>query len=237
MQNMTRLFCSILLAGATLAATPVFNVTYNRGPNDDGRYVIGLSTVTLQRGTGSPVTFDAMCFDFQEEIYDGEHYHGETVKLTDYTSNKVLQTRYDIAGFAYLGMLDLAGVTYFGPGLSQGEVRQAIQYGVWDLMDPNEHDDGNIYGSFKYGQLIDGMVDGFIAHPTTLTLLDETLKTEFPHALDNLYVVQGVGDDRCIQKFIIGGNLPNGVPEPGSISLMGGGLLGLAAVIRRRAKR
>jgi hypothetical protein len=235
---MSRLLCAILLAVAVLSASPVFQVTYDNGTaGSDGRYIIGLTDITL-KGNGPPQTFDSMCFDFLHEIYSGQTYTGEVVPLATYGKTPDEQVKYDIAGFAYLGMHDVANITYFGPNLTQMEVLEAIQYGVWDLMDPTEHDDGNIYyGNFKYTKLVDGMVDGFIQHPGVLAFLDTKLKHDFPNALDNLYVVQGVGRDAGIQKFIIGGNIPNGVPEPGSMCLMSGGLLGLAAVIRRRATR
>jgi hypothetical protein len=229
---MFRLFWAVLIATACLGASPVYQVTYDRGTAaDDGTYVIGLTQLTLQ-GTGPAQTFQSMCFDFVGQIHTGQTYIGEAVKLTGYSSDPVQQTLYDMAGFAYFAMHDVPAITAaVGNGVTDWQVLQAIQYGVWDLMDPIEHDDGNIYHGYKYTTQVDAAVDWALANPAGLAQVDANLKLEFPHALDGLYVIQGVGRDANVQKFIIG------VPEPGSIWLIGGGLLSLTALIRLRAKR
>jgi hypothetical protein len=230
--TMSRFFATLVLAAASLSASPVFEVTYNNGAaGNDSRYIIGITQITL-KGSGPAQTFDSMCFDFVDHISSGQQYLGEAVKLTDYAKGNE-QTLYDLAGFAYYGMHNLPAI----PGLSPFEVLQGIQYGVWDLMDPNESQDNDIYGGYKYTKELDAFIDTGLKHPAILSALDLQLKGDFPHVLDNLYVVQGVGRDAGLQKFIIGGNIPAGVPEPGSMCLMGGGLLGLAMAIRRRTAR
>jgi hypothetical protein len=221
------------MTAASLGASPVYEVTYNRGTAaDDGTYVIGLTQLTLQGAAGPAQTFESMCFDFIGKIHTGQTYLGEAVKLTGYSSDPVQQTLYDMAGFAYFAMHNLPAITAaIGNGVTDWEVLQAIQYGVWDLMDPIEHDDGNIYHGYKYTNQVDASVDWALANPAGLAQIDTKLQQEFPHVLDSLYVIQGVGRDAGIQKFIIG------VPEPGSIWLIGGGLLGLTALIRLRATR
>ena len=237
---MSRLLCAILLAAASLSASPIFQVTYSNGTAaNDGRYIIGLTQITLE-GSGPAQTFDSMCFDFLHEIGSGQTYLGEAVKLTTYASNPDDQTKYDMAGFTYLAMHEpnLSGITaMLGGGLTNWDVLQGLQFGVWDLMDPDEQADGNIYGPYVYASQVDDAVGWALANPVQLAQIDLGLQNQFHGALDNLYVVQGIGRDAGLQKFIIGGDIPAGVPEPGSMCLMGGGLLGLAAILRRRATR
>jgi PEP-CTERM motif len=234
---MFRFFCIILLAAASLSASPVYQATYNNGSaGNDGSYIIGLTQLTLMGPQGS-TTFDSMCFDFAEHISNGQQYQATATQLTAYSNDQDTQAKYDMAGFIYLAMHNLpAVVTALNNSVSPDVALQGLQYGVWDLFEP-ESEDGNIYHGFAYTTQVDGAVDQMLENPGALATFTAGLKQTYPGALDNLYVVQGYGPDQSIQKFIIGGQLPGGVPEPGSLGLMGGGLIGLAMLIRKRALR
>ena len=236
---MIRFFCIILLASAAALAAPVYQATYNNGaaPND-GSYIYGLTNITLT-GPRNTVTYDSMCFDFSEHIYSGQTYQATVTKLTSYSSDPDIQAKYDMAGFVYLAMHNLpAVVTTLHGSVSNGEALQGLQYGVWDLFETDESLDGNIYHGYAYTNQVDGAVGQMLANPGGLTAFTTGLKGQYgAGVLDNLYVVEGYGSDAGIQKFIIGGDLPAGVPEPGSLGLMGGGLIGVAMLIRKRALR
>ena len=233
---MIRFFCTILLVSASLFATPVYQATYNNGSAaNDGSYIYGLTSLTLT-GPQNTVAYDSMCFDFAEHIYSGQTYQATLTKLTDASNDPDTQAKYDMAGFIYLAMHDVPTVSAI-LHISDQEALQGLQYGVWDLFDTDETLDGNIYHGYKYTNELDQVIDYVVDNPGELTTFTNSLKVQYAGVLDNLYIVNGYGRDSEVQKFIIGGDLPAGVPEPGSLGLLGSGLIGFAMLIRKRAVR
>ncbi len=235
---MFRFFGVILLAAASLPAATIYNAVYDNGnAGTDGSYIIGPTQITLT-GPGGTTTFSSMCFDFAEHIYSGEHYLATLTPLTSIANDPGTQARYDLAGFVYLAMHQNAPAVLSAFGVPNGasafEQLQGLQYGVWDLFEPDESQDGNIYHGYAYTNEVDEAVDDMLTNSGSVAPLVAGLEQAHPGALNNLYVVQGVGDFAGIQKFIVGGRPPSGVPEPGSMGLMGGGLIGLAMLIRKR---
>ena len=229
-----RFLGAIALAAVTLSATPTtYQATYQNGPNNDGTYIVGLSYVTLA-GHGN---FDAMCIDFQDEIHNGQTYQATVTPLADMSVNPDVQARYDMEGFIYLAMHNIPAVQAALPGISSTEALDGLQYAAWDLFDSNEAVDGNIYHGFAYTKQVNGAVDFALSHPGALDAFVGGLQHKYPGGLNNLYVVQGYGSDGNVQKFIIGGGpclSTAGTPEPGSLALMGSGLIGIAVLIRKR---
>jgi hypothetical protein len=89
-------------------------------------------------------------------------------------------------------------------------------------------------GSFTFSDLFQTHLKNGQQFPTTLTF---TILNANVNQITGLGIhICVVGGDGCASTgyAITGGNPPAAVPEPGTLSLLGSGLVGIAGVLRRR---
>ena len=92
----------------------------------------------------------------------------------------------------------------------------------------------NNIGSFTFSQLFKTSLSGGQQFPTILSF---TVLNANVNQITGLGIhICVVGGDGCASTgfAITGGNPPAAVPEPGTLSLLGSGLVGIAGVLRRR---
>lgn len=91
-------------------------------------------------------------------------------------------------------------------------------------------------GSFTFSDLFKTSLKKGQQFPTTLSFIILNANVNQITGLGIHVCVWEKGDDDCAKTgfAITGGNPPAAVPEPGTLSLLGSGLVGIAGVLRRR---
>ena len=91
-------------------------------------------------------------------------------------------------------------------------------------------------GSFTFSDLFKTSLKKGQQFPTTLSFTILNANVNQITGLGIHVCVLEKGDDGCAKTgfAITGGNPPAAVPEPGTLSLLGSGLVGIAGVLRRR---
>lgn len=91
-------------------------------------------------------------------------------------------------------------------------------------------------GSFTFSDLFKTSLKKGQQFPTTLSFTILNANVNQITGLGIHVCVLEKGDDDCAKTgfAITGGNPPAAVPEPGTLSLLGSGLVGIAGVLRRR---
>lgn len=91
-------------------------------------------------------------------------------------------------------------------------------------------------GSFTFSDLFKTSLKKGQQFPTTLSFTILNANVNQITGLGIHVCVLEKGDDNCAKTgfAITGGNPPAAVPEPGTLSLLGSGLVGIAGVLRRR---
>jgi PEP-CTERM motif len=90
-------------------------------------------------------------------------------------------------------------------------------------------------GSFSFNYIFKTSVSGGQQFPTTLsfTISNATISQLTGFGI-HLCVVNGQGNGCALTGFAVTGSTPPAVPEPGTLGMLGTGLVGIAGLVRRR---
>lgn len=192
------------------------------GINDGHYYVSPYQGMMTSNGQNSLVTL--FCDDFNNEVTWNQTWQANVTPLS---SSDLSNTRYgNAANVALLQLSDPYYNTYsaaqlyaqaawltmqFNQYLSTDPSQViALQYAIWDLFDPNAPTNAGAQAWILSAEQNYGSVD-----PNNFELVTNV----GPLALTGQ-----------VQEFIIP------TPEPGTLALLGAGLLGLVFLVRRKAK-
>jgi hypothetical protein len=174
---------------------------------------------------GSSATTQLMCVNFNKEVTVGESWtvNADTIAQAA-NGNSGLQNAYEEDAWLY---------SQITPGTSQPQ-QTLIQFAVWDILDPS----GVGVGSDPYWTANSTAIQNLINQASSAigsenaSFFDQ-FTIYVPDQPSGYYTSRNGYPDGVPQSFI--GTAPT--PEPGSLALLGTGLLGVGGVVRRRLRK
>ncbi len=174
---------------------------------------------------GSSATTQLMCLSFNDEITVGESWtvNADTIAQAA-NGNSALQTAYEEDAWLY---------SQITPSTSQSQ-EALIQFAVWDILDPS----GVGTGTDPYWTANSTDIQNLIGQASTAVASENPdffnqFVVYVPDHDSSYYTSANGYPDGLPQTFV--GTAPT--PEPGSLALLGTGLLGLGGAVRRKMRR
>lgn len=208
------------ISGATtLQLTGASGTTVNVGSESVYVYPYDFSV------NASSATTQLMCLNFNNEITIGESWsvNADTIAQAA-NGNSALQTSYEEDAWLY---------SQITPTTSQAQ-EALIQFAVWDILDPSGVGTASDpYWTANSTAIQNLMNQASAAAGSESPDFFNQFVIYVPDHDPNYYTSANGYPDGVPQTFI--GTAPT--PEPGSLALLGTGLLGLGGAVRRKMRR
>jgi hypothetical protein len=207
------------VSGATtLQLTGTGGTTVNVGSESVYVYPYNFSV------NGSSATTQLMCLNFNNEITVGESWTANADTITQAANgNSALAKNYEEDAWLY---------SQITPSTSQDQ-QTLIQFAVWDILDPLGVSSSDPYwnaNSAAIQNLINQASSGVGSENSDFF---NQFVVYVPDQDPSFYTSANGYPDGVPQSFI--GTAAT--PEPGSLALLGTGLLGMGGVVRRRMRK
>jgi hypothetical protein len=173
---------------------------------------------------GSSATTQLMCLNFDKEITVGESWTANADTITQAANgNATLEKNYDEDAWLY---------SQITPSTSQDQ-ETLIQFAVWDILDPS-----GVSSSDPYWNANSTAIQNLINQASSAVGSENSdffnqFVVYVPDHDPSFYTSANGYPDGVPQSFI--GTAAT--PEPGSLALLGTGLLGMGGVVRRRMRK
>jgi hypothetical protein len=236
--SLRRLLAVSFAALAPIVAHAQTSLTFNGSqPNayNNGSHLVGpfdgsVTTVGLPGSTNLSI----YCVDLLNTVGFGNTFQVNVTSLADGTD--LSNTRHPGALTAYRQAAWLSNLFSLVPPAYTSTYYTPIQYAMWDMLnpgsapaDPNKTLALNLaaaaasanFNAFSYDVGGGNVVDFGAFDYSRYSVLTDVRSA-------------GTVDDDYRQEFITGDMIPTATPEPATIALVGGGLLAMAGVGRRR---